>query len=59
MPTTASATTATSSRSSPRSFSTTILFIDDSNDGPVTLVDASKLGKKVKDGKNQKTSKSL
>lgn len=33
-----------------------ILFIDKSNkDGRVVLVDASKLGKKVKDGKNQKT----
>lgn len=32
-----------------------ILFIDDSNDGDVILVDASNLGKKVKEGKNQKT----
>lgn len=32
-----------------------ILFIDDSNDGDVVLVDASNLGKKVKDGKNQRT----
>lgn len=32
-----------------------ILFIDASNDGDVVLVDASNLGKKVKDGKNQKT----
>lgn len=33
-----------------------VLFIDKSNkDGEVMLVDASKLGKKVKDGKNQKT----
>lgn len=32
-----------------------ILFIDDSNDGEVVLVDASNLGEKVKDGKNQKT----
>lgn len=32
-----------------------ILFIDDSNDGQVVLVDASNLGEKVKDGKNQKT----
>lgn len=32
-----------------------ILFIDDSNDGEVVLVDASNLGKKVKEGKNQKT----
>ena len=33
-----------------------VLFIDKSNqDGKVMLVDASKLGKKVKDGKNQKT----
>lgn len=31
-----------------------ILFIDDSNDGDVVLVDASNLGEKVKDGKNQK-----
>ena len=32
-----------------------ILFIDDSNQGDVVLLDASGLGKKVKDGKNQKT----
>lgn len=32
-----------------------ILFIDVSNDGDVVLVDASNLGEKVKDGKNQKT----
>jgi len=32
-----------------------ILFIDDSNKGDVVLVDASKLGEKIKDGKNQKT----
>ena len=32
-----------------------ILLIDKTNTGEVTLVDASKLGKKVKDGKNQKT----
>lgn len=32
-----------------------ILFIDDSNDGEVILVDASNLGEKIKDGKNQKT----
>lgn len=32
-----------------------ILFIDDSNDGKVILVDASNLGEKVKDGKTQKT----
>lgn len=32
-----------------------ILFIDDSNDGDVVLIDASNLGEKVKDGKNQKT----
>lgn len=32
-----------------------ILFIDASNDGDVALVDASNLGEKVKDGKNQKT----
>lgn len=33
-----------------------VLFIDKSNkDGEVMLVDASKLGKKVKDGKNQRT----
>lgn len=32
-----------------------ILFIDDSNKGNVILIDASNLGEKVKDGKNQKT----
>lgn len=33
-----------------------VLFIDKSNtDGDIMLIDASKLGKKVKDGKNQKT----
>jgi type I restriction enzyme M protein len=32
-----------------------ILFIDASNDGDVVLVDASNLGQKIKDGKNQKT----
>lgn len=32
-----------------------ILFIDDSNYGDVVLVDASNLGEKIKDGKNQKT----
>lgn len=32
-----------------------ILFIDASNDGDVVLVDASNLGTKVKEGKNQKT----
>src|SRR5690554_4861977 len=32
-----------------------ILFMDDSNKGKVVLVDASNLGEKVKDGKNQKT----
>ncbi|MGL5108876.1 MAG: HsdM family class I SAM-dependent methyltransferase [Vibrio ordalii] len=32
-----------------------ILFIDASNDGDVVLVNASNLGEKVKDGKNQKT----
>lgn len=33
-----------------------VLFIDKSNkDGGIMLVDASKLGKKVKDGKNQRT----
>jgi type I restriction enzyme M protein len=32
-----------------------ILFIDDSNNGDVVLLDASGLGEKVKDGKNQKT----
>lgn len=32
-----------------------ILFIDDSNKGDVVLLDASGLGTKIKDGKNQKT----
>ncbi|MBL4909363.1 MAG: SAM-dependent DNA methyltransferase [Alteromonadaceae bacterium] len=32
-----------------------ILFIDDSNEKGVVLIDASNLGTKVKDGKNQKT----
>ncbi len=32
-----------------------ILFIDDSNKGDVVLVDASNLGQKIKEGKNQKT----
>jgi type I restriction enzyme M protein len=32
-----------------------ILFIDKANSGNVVLVDASKLGAKIKDGKNQKT----
>lgn len=32
-----------------------ILFIDKGNQGDVVLIDASSLGKKVKDGKNQKT----
>ena len=32
-----------------------ILFIDAANKGDVVLIDASKLGTKVKDGKNQKT----
>jgi type I restriction enzyme M protein len=32
-----------------------ILFLDATNKGDVILVDASKLGTKVKDGKNQKT----
>ena len=32
-----------------------ILFIDNSNKGDVVLIDASNLGEKVKDGKNQKT----
>lgn len=32
-----------------------ILFIDDSNKEKVVLIDASHLGEKVKDGKNQKT----
>lgn len=32
-----------------------ILFVDDSNQGDVVLVDASNLGEKIKDGENQKT----
>jgi len=32
-----------------------VLFIDKANKGDVVLVDASKLGQKIKDGKNQKT----
>jgi type I restriction enzyme M protein len=32
-----------------------VLFLDKANKGKVVLVDASKLGEKVKDGKNQKT----
>ncbi|OMH27842.1 class I SAM-dependent DNA methyltransferase [Motiliproteus sp. MSK22-1] len=32
-----------------------ILFIDDSNKGEVVLIDASNLGEKIKDGKNQRT----
>jgi type I restriction enzyme M protein len=32
-----------------------ILFLDAANKGDVILVDASKLGEKIKDGKNQKT----
>ncbi|MEA1923655.1 MAG: class I SAM-dependent DNA methyltransferase, partial [Pseudomonadota bacterium] len=32
-----------------------ILFIDDRNKGDVVLIDASNLGEKVKDGKNQRT----
>jgi type I restriction enzyme M protein len=32
-----------------------VIFIDKANKGEVVLVDASKLGQKVKDGKNQKT----
>jgi type I restriction enzyme M protein len=32
-----------------------ILFLDRANDGKVLLMDASKLGTKVKEGKNQKT----
>lgn len=32
-----------------------ILFMDDSNKGNVVLIDASTLGEKIKDGKNQKT----
>ncbi|SDW61825.1 HsdM family class I SAM-dependent methyltransferase [Streptococcus equinus] len=32
-----------------------VIFIDKSNDGEVVLIDASNLGTKVKEGKNQKT----
>jgi type I restriction enzyme M protein len=32
-----------------------ILFIDENNKGDVVLIDASNLGQKIKDGKNQKT----
>lgn len=32
-----------------------ILFVDKSNQGDVVLIDASNLGEKIKDGKNQKT----
>ena len=32
-----------------------IIFIDDANTGKVSLIDASGLGKKIKEGKNQKT----
>jgi type I restriction enzyme M protein len=32
-----------------------ILFLDAANKGDIVLIDASKLGTKVKDGKNQKT----
>lgn len=32
-----------------------VIFIDDSNDGDVVLLDASNLGQKIKEGKNQKT----
>lgn len=32
-----------------------VLFIDDSNDGDVVLIDASNLGEKVREGKTQKT----
>lgn len=32
-----------------------ILFMDDTNKGDVVLIDASNLGKKIKEGKNQKT----
>ena len=36
--------------------SVSVLFIDKSNkDGDIMLVDASKLGKKIKEGKNQRT----
>ena len=36
--------------------SVSVLFIDKSNvDGEIMLVDASKLGKKIKEGKNQRT----
>ena len=36
-----------------------ILFIDATNDGDVILIDASNLGEKIKEGKNQKTLLSL
>ena len=36
-----------------------ILFIDATNKGDVILIDASKLGEKIKEGKNQKTLLSL
>lgn len=44
----------------PNIFATTgtnvsIIFIDKENKGDIVLIDASKLGKKVRDGKNQKT----
>ncbi|MDL2341982.1 MAG: class I SAM-dependent DNA methyltransferase [Patescibacteria group bacterium] len=35
--------------------SVSVIFIDKTNTGKVVLVDASKLGTKIKDGKNQKT----
>ena len=35
--------------------SVSIIFLDKENNGDVVLIDASTLGKKVKDGKNQKT----
>jgi len=35
--------------------SVSVIFIDKQNKGDITLVDASKLGEKVKEGKNQKT----
>lgn len=36
-------------------FSGLILFIDKANKDEMVLIDASGLGKKIKDGKNQKT----
>ena len=36
-------------------FSGLILFIDKANKDEVVLIDASGLGEKIKDGKNQKT----